>query len=38
LRAERETIAWENRKRAARESREAEEIEERADESELRLD
>ena len=38
LRAERETIAWENRKRAARESREADEIEERADESQLTLD
>jgi len=38
LRAERETIAWENRKRAARESRDSQEIHDLADEAEVKLD
>jgi hypothetical protein len=38
LRAERETIAWENRKRAARESREVEEIDDFPPDSEVKLD
>jgi hypothetical protein len=38
LRAERETIAWENRKRAARESRELEEIDALQEETEAKPD
>jgi hypothetical protein len=38
LRAERETIAWENRKRAARESQEIQEIDDFPDDTEVKLD